>query len=33
MENYDYNEQPKKKRTGRKVFGILSFLIVLAAAG
>ena len=33
MEDYDYKEQPKRKRTGRKILGILSFIIVLAAAG
>ena len=34
MENYeDYNEKPRKKRTGRKILTILSIIIVLAAAG
>ena len=34
MENYeDFNEKPRKKRTGRKILTILSIIIVLAAAG
>ena len=34
MENFeDYNEKPRKKRTGRKILTILSIIIVLAAAG
>jgi hypothetical protein len=34
MNDYDYSEQPKKKRgAGRKIFGTLFFLILLAAAG
>ena len=34
MNDYDYSEQPKKKRgTGRKIFGTLLFLILLVAAG
>ena len=34
MENFeDYNEKPRKKRTGRKIVTILSIIIVLAAAG
>lgn len=34
MENYeDYNEKPRKKKTGRKILTILSIIIVLAAAG
>lgn len=33
MNDYDYSEQPKKKRgAGRKIFGTLFFLILLAAA-
>lgn len=34
MDEFDYSEQPKKKRRiGRKIFGVLSAIIVLVAAG
>jgi len=34
MDDYEYSEQPKRKRrTGRKIFATLCFLILLAAAG